>query len=204
MFPSETVIPFETTKTHARRRGKSNRCAIVSRIMRDVIVRSSGYTIARQATLVASRRPAFQIDPVTEKYPMSEFHQFVSTLLADRKIDDAEVRQIRERLHHDGQLDLEDVKLLVELYCQADEYSPAFADLFFSVLEEVILEDGQIQPSEQFYLLKMVYSDRVIHDREKEFLLKLKETATNISPDFEALCDTALTAPAANWDTGGR
>ena len=73
-----------------------------------------------------------------------------------------------------------------------------------SVLEEVILEDGQIQPSEQYYLLKMIYSDRVINDREREFLRKLKETATSISPDFEALCDTALDAPDTNWDIGGR
>ena len=95
-----------------------------------------------------------------------------------------------------------DVKFPVELDCGALEYCPAFEDLFFSVLEEVILEDKQIQPSEQFYLLKMVYSDRVIHDREREFLLELKASATGMSPDFEALCDTVLTAPATNWDLG--
>ena len=135
---------------------------------------------------------------------MSEFHQFVSTVLADKTIDDAEVPVIRDRLYQDGQLDLEDVKLLIELYCQATDYGPAFEDLFFSVLEEVILKDGQIQPSEQFYLLKMVYSDRVIHDRERDFLRKLKDTVGGISPDFEALCDTALAAPATGWDVGGR
>ena len=134
---------------------------------------------------------------------MSELHQFVSTMLSDKAIDDSEVPLIRDRLYRDGQLDLEDVKLLVELYCGTREYCPAFEDLFFSVLEEVILADGQIQPSEQFYLLKMVYSDRTIHDRERKFLLKLKASATSISPDFEALCDTALAAPATNWDMGG-
>ena len=134
---------------------------------------------------------------------MSSFHQFVSTVLADKKIDSSEVPPIRDYLYQDGRLDLDDVKLLVELYCGAREYCPAFEDLFFSVLEEVILADGQIQPSEQFYLLKMVYSDRVIHDREREFLLKLRASATGISPDFEALCDTVLTAPATNWNLGG-
>ena len=134
---------------------------------------------------------------------MSDFHQFVSTILADKTIDDSEVHLIRDRIYQDGLLDLEDVKLLVELYCGAREYCPAFEDLFFSVLEEVILEDGQIQPSEQFYLLKMVYSDRVIHDREREFLLKLQASASSVSPDFQALCDTVLVAPASNWDLGG-
>ena len=59
-------------------------------------------------------------------------------------------------------LNLDDVKLLVQLYCEADHRCPAFEDLFFDVLEEVLLEDGQIQPAEQFYLLKMLYSDRKI------------------------------------------
>ena len=49
----------------------------------------------------------------------------------------------------------------------------------------------------------MIYSDRVINDREREFLRKLKETTSRVSPDFEALCDTALDAPNTNWDVGG-
>ena len=134
---------------------------------------------------------------------MNSFHQFVSTVLGDKKIGSSEVPLIRDYLYQDGELDLDDVKLLVELYCGAREYCPAFEDLFFSVLEEVILADGQIQPSEQYYLLRMVYSDRVIHEREREFLLKLRASVTSISPDFEALCDTALSAPATNWDMGG-
>ena len=134
---------------------------------------------------------------------MSSFHQFISTVLADKTIDDSKVPLIRERIYEDGRLDLDDVKLLVELYCGALEYCPAFEDLFFSVLEEVILADGQIQPSEQFYLLKMVYSDRVVRDREREFLLKLRKSVTSVSPDFEALCNTVMAAPATNWELGG-
>jgi len=135
---------------------------------------------------------------------VSKFHEFVSTTLSDRKISDSEVPMIREYLYQDGRLDLEDVKLLVELYCQATEYCPAFDDLFFSVLEQVILEDGEIQPSEQFYLLKMLYSDREIRDREKEFLLRLRQTAKHTTPEFEALCDEALKAPPTAWSVGGR
>ena len=135
---------------------------------------------------------------------MSRFHEFVSAALADKKIDDSEVPAIREYLYQDGRLDLEDVKLLVELYCGATEYSSAFEDLFFSVLDEVILADGEIQPSEQFYLLKMLYSDREIRDREKEFLLRLKGTASRTTPEFEALCDEALKAHATAWSVGGR
>jgi hypothetical protein len=135
---------------------------------------------------------------------VSAFHQFVSATLADEKIHDREVPQIRKCLYENGSLDLEDVRLLVELYCGAAEYCPAFEDLFFSVLEEVFLADGEIQPSEQFYLLKMLYSDREVRDREKEFLLRLRRTAKHTTPEFEALCDEALKAHPTAWSTGGR
>jgi len=135
---------------------------------------------------------------------VSKFHEFVSTTLADKRIVDSEVPRIREHLYQDGHLNLEDVKLLVELYCQAAYYCPAFEDLFFSVLEEVLLEDGEIQPSEQFYLLKMLYSDREIRDRERDFLVKLRRTAKHTTPEFEALCDEALQAHPTAWSVGGR
>ncbi len=134
---------------------------------------------------------------------MSQFNEFIAATLSDHKIDDAEVPQIRECLYADGRLDMEDVKLLVELYCRATEYCPAFEDLFFSVLEEVILADGEIQLSEQFYLLKLIYSDRVIRDREKAFLMTLRQKATQTTPEFEALCEEALSAHPTAWSVGG-
>ena len=135
---------------------------------------------------------------------MRRLHDIVSTKLADRVISDAEVSRIREIIDEDWKLDLEDVKLLVELYTQAEERCQAFDDLFFSVLERVIVEDGEISPSEQYYFLKMIYSDREILPREWEFLKRLRKLISRPSPEFEALCDTALAAPAKNWDVGGR
>ena len=135
---------------------------------------------------------------------MSTFHEFVSTTLADNRIDDLEVPLIREHLHQNGQLDLEDVKLLVELYCGATEYCAACEELFFSVMEEVVLADGAIHPSEQFYLLKMLYSNREVRDSEKEFLLELRQKARQTSPEFEALCDEALGAHPTAWSVGGK
>lgn len=134
---------------------------------------------------------------------MSQFHQFLTTTLADRKIDDAEVELIREQLHRDGRLDLEDVKLLVELYCQTGQYSPAFEKLFFEVMEEAILADGEIRPSEEYYLLKMLYCDREIRPNEKQFLRDLARKAAHVPPEFAALCCEAFQAPATGWDVGG-
>ena len=135
---------------------------------------------------------------------MSSFHELLSTILADGRIDDADVTSIREYLYRDGKLDLDDVKVLVELYGEARQRTPPFDDLFFEVLEQVILADGEVQPSEQFYLLKMLYSDREVRPREKEFLLKLRRKASCTTPEFEALCDEALQAHPTAWDEGGR
>jgi hypothetical protein len=134
---------------------------------------------------------------------MTKFQHFVAKKLSDRKICDAEVPAIRERLYADGQLNLDDVKLLIELYCEADKRCPAFEKLFFSVLEEVLLEDGEVQPAEQFYLLKMLYSDRKICKAEREFLQSVRDRAAVRTPEFEALCQTALAAGPSNWSVGG-
>ena len=88
-------------------------------------------------------------------------------------------------------------------WCEA-AFCPAFEDLFFDVLEKAILADGRIQASEQFYLLKLLYSDREIRDREKDFLLKLKREARQTTPEFDALCDEALQAHPTAWSVGGR
>ena len=134
---------------------------------------------------------------------MSQFHQFIERIQADEKICDADVLLVGQHLEADGQIDLADVKLLVELYCGAKERSPAFDNLFFTVLEKVLLADGQISPAEEFYLLKMIYSDRKICEREREFLRKLRKQLPERTASFEALFETAINAPNADWCVGG-
>jgi hypothetical protein len=131
-------------------------------------------------------------------------YELLSAVLADRKIDDEDVALIRQRVDEDGRVTLDDVKLLVELYCAAEQRTPAFEDLFFEVLEKVLLADGEVQPSEQFYLLKMLYSDRKVTQREKQFLESLRRQVRRSSPEFETLCREALAAPETGWDLGGR
>jgi hypothetical protein len=135
---------------------------------------------------------------------MSPLYDFVATTLADRQISDDELPLIREKLYADGELSMDDVKLLVELYCGCDEPSPSFSRLFFAVLEEVFLADDEISPSEQYYLLKMLYSDRVVRAAEREFLQKLRAKLPRHSPEFEALYETAMHAPDRDWSVGGR
>jgi hypothetical protein len=135
---------------------------------------------------------------------MSRFHQIVGAILADGQITDEETALVGEFIQADGQLDSDDVKLLVELYCQADERCEAFDKLFFSVLEGVFISDSQIQPSEEFYLLKLIYSDREITEPEREFLRKLRKQMPKRSASFERLFDTAMNSPSKNWCVGGQ
>jgi hypothetical protein len=133
---------------------------------------------------------------------MAELYELRDEILRDHKITPSEVEVLREYIARDGRLDMEDVKVLVHLLSDAKEVCPEFDELFFPVLKEVILEDGVIAPDEQFYLLKMLYSDGVVRESEKRFLLELRDEAREVPPEFEQLCETALAAHPTNWSVG--
>ena len=135
---------------------------------------------------------------------MSQHYQFLASIQANGAITDDEVALIRQKLSADNQLDAADVKLLIELYCDTENRCATFDTLFFSVLEGVLLNDGQITPSEEYYLLKMLYSDREIHEPEREFLRRLRKQVPARTSSFDTLCETAVAAPSKNWSVGGR
>ena len=125
-------------------------------------------------------------------------------LINNGRIGDAEVVHIRDHILEDGQLDINDVRFLVELLSEATDVCPAFDALFFPVLKDVILSDGRIGQDEQFYLLKMLYSDGNVRESEKQFLRELRDEATDAPPEFHELCETAFASEATNWDVGGQ
>jgi hypothetical protein len=135
---------------------------------------------------------------------MASFHEVVRHILADQKIDDGELQLLCQHVYRNGAPSLDDVKLLVELYTGVDSLSKAFEDFFYGVLKKVILADGEVLPGEQFYLLKTIYSDRVIRPRELAFLRELRREAKHFTPAFEQLCQSAFESPATNWSVGGR
>jgi hypothetical protein len=135
---------------------------------------------------------------------MSRLRDMQAELLRDGRITDEEVDVIRDYLRDKGRLDVEDVKFLIELLCDAREVAPEFDDVFFPALKEVILADGRVGLDEQFYLLKMLYSDKQVRESEKQFLRELRKEAKEITPEFESLCQEAFSAPTTNWSVGGR
>ena len=134
---------------------------------------------------------------------MAGLNQLRSQLLNDGKITEKEVEIIRAHVWEDGCLDLSDVKFLVELLSDADEVCLEFDDFFFPMLKRVVLADGRVGYDEQFYLLKMLYSDGHVRESERQFLRELLRDATDVTPEFQELCETALAADSRCWDVGG-
>jgi hypothetical protein len=131
---------------------------------------------------------------------MSQLRQLQSQLLVDGQITETEVDTLRQYVASDGRLDLDDVKFLVALRTEARSVCPAFDDLFFPLFKQAILEDHQVGQDEQYYLLKMLYSDGRVTDRERQLLAELRRELPSISPEFESLCATAFAAPSTHWD----
>ncbi|MDC0935750.1 hypothetical protein OAS39_05650 [Pirellulales bacterium] len=125
-------------------------------------------------------------------------------LLTDGNITDAEVTLVRTAVERDGELDLEDVKFLIKLLIEADEVCPAFDEFFFATLKSIFLADGKIGQDEQYYLLKMLYADGILRDNEREFLEQLRREVAQVSPEFEAMCETAALSPSVDWALGGK
>ena len=134
---------------------------------------------------------------------MGSLFRKLSELTEDKAITVAEVAEIRDYIREDGQLDLDDVKFLVQLLVDAKEVCPEFDELFFPALRDVILQDGEIGADEQFYLLKMIYADGRVRESELEFLEGLRKDVKKASPEFEALCDEAFAAHSTSWQVGG-
>ena len=134
---------------------------------------------------------------------MANLYKLQAELLNDGKITTNEVERIRSHVSADGKLDKDDVKFLVNLLSEAKEVCAEFDDLFFPVLREQMLSDGQIGLDEQFQLLKMLYSDGEVRQSEKDFLMGLYRDADNVTPEFKQLCETAFNCPETDWDVQG-
>jgi uncharacterized tellurite resistance protein B-like protein len=124
----------------------------------------------------------------------------ISTLLADGKIDDDEVKALKKELWEDGKIDDEEVRFLIDLRNEAqkkakakkEEVNPKFTALFFKAIEENVLKDGKIDAAEAGWLRGMLYADGKIDEDEKKFLAKIKKAAKSTSPQFESLYEDCM------------
>jgi hypothetical protein len=124
----------------------------------------------------------------------------MAAILADGKIDETEVKLLRKELFADKKIDNEERDFLIELRNAAQKkakngkLSPAFEKLFFSAIEQNVLQDGVIDADEAKWLQKLIFADKKVDDSEKKFLERLKKGAKKTSPEFEALYAKCMSA----------
>jgi hypothetical protein len=118
----------------------------------------------------------------------------IQAILADGKIDEAEVRLLRKELWADKEIDADEVKFLIELRNAAQKkakggkVNPKFEQLFFKAIEQNVLKDGKIDAEEARWLRRMLFADGKIDANEKKFLSRLRKAAAGkTSPAFERL-----------------
>jgi hypothetical protein len=112
----------------------------------------------------------------------------------DGRICEADVAAIRQALPADETIDREDLEFLAELRSRARSVCPAFDQFFFPALKRQILADGRVSLVEQFHLLRMLYGGGGVDNAEKQFLRELRREIRETTPEFEALCDQAMSA----------
>jgi uncharacterized tellurite resistance protein B-like protein len=147
----------------------------------------------------ARGRPAAVRSPRERMLKMADWKKVaLAALLADGQIDDNEVKVLKKELYADGKIDKDEVEFLIELRNTAQkkakgtELNANFERFFFKAIQDNVLADGEISAEEAGWLRKMLYADKKIDANEKQFLSKLKKSATKTSPAFDALCAECL------------
>lgn len=135
---------------------------------------------------------------------MKNPHAFLTKILADGKLDQAELLQVCDTVTADDLLDIKDVELLTRIYAGARSYPPEFEELFFGVLRSVLLDDDKILANERFHLLQMLYANHKIRKVEIDFLELLKREATEVCPEFDRMLAGAREAFERGENVGGR
>ena len=88
----------------------------------------------------------------------------------------------------------------MQLLVGAKEVCPAFDELLFPVLKDVILKDGRIDHAERFHLLKMIYGDGEIRESELRFISELRREVEEVPTEFDEMCRIAEEAHPTDWD----
>lgn len=132
----------------------------------------------------------------------------MAAILADGKIDEAEVKCLQKELKGTAGILPEGVTFLVELRevaqkkakAKKEDLTPAFEKFFFKAVTEHVLKDGKISAYEADWLRTSLFADKKIDDREWEFIQAINKKAKEKSPEFDQLfkdCEAAHAKAAA-------
>lgn len=119
---------------------------------------------------------------------MSILNDLKASIIADGKIDAAEVAQIKKVIYQDGGIDTAEADFLFELnnICSGKSNDALWSTLFVDAICSYLLEDekspGEIDTNEAEWLLDKIQSDGKLDNNEKKLLEKLATTAKSM-PD---------------------
>jgi hypothetical protein len=131
----------------------------------------------------------------------------MAAILADGKIDEAEVKVLKKELYADGKIDMGEVRFLIDLRTAAqkkakakkEELLPVFEKFFFKAIQDNVLKDGKIDASEAKWLREALFADGKIDQGEMEFMNTLSKKAKEKSPEFVQLFEDC-----EKWATKGK
>jgi uncharacterized tellurite resistance protein B-like protein len=123
---------------------------------------------------------------------MPNFQQIARHVLSKGKVDEDELRMLRQVLYADGKIDRREIDFLVDLHNQLPNRTPAFEQFFYQALKDHLLDDGRLSAYKADWLRQILFADGKITNDERVFLRQLKWDAKEVSPEFEALYKEAM------------
>lgn len=108
-------------------------------------------------------------------------------ILADGTVEPRETVILQREFLADQRIDRSELEFLVELRKEAKAVSQTFEDFFFLILKKTVIDDRGISGEEARWLRDLVFTDGKVDKRELQLLKELKDEASHVSPEFEAL-----------------
>jgi hypothetical protein len=133
---------------------------------------------------------------------MLELRELEQKILANGRVDSAELEVLRRNLYGDGKIDRRHADFLVELHKRVQHRTPAFEHFFYQAIKDHILAHGRIDAEEAAWLRRMLFADGKIDDHERKFLHELKGEARQFGHEFEVLFEESMKQPAEQHTCG--
>lgn len=127
---------------------------------------------------------------------MSTLKDLKESIIADGKIDAAEVAQIKKVIYQDGGIDRAEADFLFELndVCSGKSNDALWSTLFVDAICSYLLDDekspGEIDAKEAEWLLSKIQSDGKLDVNEQKLLKKLVDTARSMPDNLREYIET--------------
>lgn len=129
---------------------------------------------------------------------MSMLKDLKESIIADGKIDAAEVAQIKEIIYQDGGIDTAEADFLFDLndICSGKSNDALWSTLFVDAICSYLLDDekspGEIDAKEADWLLGKIQSDGKLDVNEQLILKKLADTAKSMPENLRKYIEAKL------------